>query len=104
MEKFWSEALKATGVVAVIGVIVWFVVQQFFSAEIISIFTSQQRFLITLVIIGALLAMLYTAIKLHYAPKSPPASPKVTEQRTANINKSKVHGDFIMGDKSGEND
>ena len=104
MEKFWSEALKATGAVAVVGFIVWFVVQQFFSSEIISIFTSQQRCLITLLIIGALLVILYAAIKWHYSPKSPATEPKVTEQRTANISKSKIHGDFVMGDKSGKND
>lgn len=102
MEKFWTEALKATGPVAVIGFIVWFVVQQFFSTELISIFSSQQRFVITLLIVSALLIILYATLKWHYASKDAPATSETVGSRTANITESNIQGDFVMGDKTGE--
>lgn len=99
VENFWSSALKATGPVAVVGFVIWLVVQFFFDAEIITLFTSQQRFVVVLIIICALLVIFYAAIRGHYSTKGMPLDQALEGNRTAKITKSKINGDFVMGDK-----
>ncbi|MDQ7058231.1 MAG: hypothetical protein Q9N62_07245 [Ghiorsea sp.] len=40
MEGFWKAALKATGSVAVVGIILWVLVHFLFQEEILSLFDS----------------------------------------------------------------
>lgn len=103
MEKFWTKALQVTGPVAVVGFILWFVLQQFFNAEVLSIFTSQQRFLITLIVMVMLLIIFFAAVLSFYSKKNPSSE---AGTKTVNISNSEIAGDFVMGNKSekSEND
>ena len=97
MDKFWSEALKATGPVAVIGFLLWYALQQFFNDQILQIFDSQQVFIILLVVLGALFIILYACVRWHFQKAKITPSPK--SPTVANIRETTIGGDFVMGDK-----
>ena len=101
MDKFWTAAVKATGPVAVVGFILWYCLQQFFSVEILALFSSQQRFALTLGAVGSLVVVLWAAVRAHYSKVEKASSPTAN---TANISNSSISGDFVMGNKVGKSD
>jgi hypothetical protein len=101
VDKFWISAVKATGPVAVVGFILWYFLQRLYSTEIIELFSSQQRFVVTLSVVGALVIVLWASVRGHYLKRAEANSPA---GRTANISNTKIGGDFVMGDKVGRSD
>ena len=71
MDKFWATALKTTGPVAVVSFILFFTSQELlFNAEVIGLFSSQQRFAVILVALCALVVILFSAVRNHYRQKA----------------------------------
>lgn len=99
MEKFWVAALKVTGPVAVVGLILWTVVQQLFEKDMLSLFETEQRFTITIIVLSGLMIGLVAAIILRggNAKEKNPVSNE--EKRSVKLKKSTIRGDFVMGDK-----
>jgi len=95
MEEFWKAALKASGPVAVVGVIIWALVHFLFQKEILSLFSSEQRFVITLVVICGLIICLFAAVLKQ---KQRERAQALNKNRVI-INKSKIKGDVVVGDK-----
>jgi len=95
MEEFWKAALRATGSVAVVGVIVWALVHFLFQEKILSLFDSEQRFIIVLTTVCGILVCLLTAILMHGAKPETQGS----SGNKAVIKKSTIHGDVVLGDK-----
>jgi len=102
VDKFWVTALKTTGPVAVVGFVLWFTLKSFFNAEVIDLFTSQQRFAVILVALCALLVILFSAVRNHYRQRAEQKMLPNAGNRNATIQNSTICGDFVMGDKIDE--
>ncbi|MDB5765153.1 MAG: hypothetical protein JWQ21_4148 [Herminiimonas sp.] len=81
MEGLWGKVIKATGCVGVVAFLLYTAINNLFSAEIVALFGSEKIFLLTSIVITALLIILLAAI-LKSKEKSETASqiegPKVT--------------------------
>ncbi len=95
MEGFWKQALKVSGPVAVIGFILWFTLQQFFSQNLLLLFDNEQQFTLILVIICSLIVVLLASILVHKKPL-----PQKGQPTKYKISDNKVQGDFVVGDKN----
>ncbi len=99
MDKFWTTALKTTGPVAVLGFIFFYIVKIFFNTEVLGLFNSQQRFVVTLVIVCAIFVILFSAVRNYYRQKVKQKILPYAGNRNATIQNSTIGGDFVMGDK-----
>ncbi|PKR53328.1 hypothetical protein [Thalassospira marina] len=99
MDKFWITALKTTGPVALVGFVLWFTLKSFFNAEVMNLFTSQQRFTVIFLAVGALVVILFSAVRNHYKQKVEQKISPDAGNRNATIRNSTIGGDFVMGDK-----
>jgi|TARA_R110000765_G_scaffold334281_1_gene424689 hypothetical protein len=103
MEGFWKEAVKVTGSVAVVGFILVFAIKSIFQESVLGTFGSNQTFYLSMFVLGILAAALILALIIN--GKSTPI-PKNTEKesskenRTVSIDRSKVTGDIVLGDKT----
>lgn len=95
MEEFWKAALKVSGPVAVVGVILWALVHFLYQQEILSLFNSEQRFTITLTVsCGLIVALIAAVIK-----QKPEPVDQAPNKNKAVFTKSTIHGDVVLGDK-----
>lgn len=100
MEKFWEQALKVTGPVAVVGILIWALLKFVFREDVVALFGSEKLFVIVLILLLILAIALITSI-LVYKGKEP----KKGRQRLQGegnktiINRSKIEGDVVSGDK-----
>ncbi len=62
MDNIWTTAIKATGSVGVVGFLIYFILNQIFSEQIIELFGSDKLFALTILIISALLIVFLVAI------------------------------------------
>lgn len=81
MDKIWGTIIRATGSVGVVAYLLYYLINQIFSEQIIRLFGSDKLFALTIIIIAALLIILLVAI---LKPKESPEtsrqskSPQVT--------------------------
>lgn len=102
MDKIWGVAIKTTGPVGVVGLIIWTLIHFLFREDVIELFGSDKLFAISVVIISCLLIALLTAILVYrdtekvraYPPESTPQGNKII------IDRSKIDGDFVLGNKT----
>ena len=99
MEKFWIASLKATGPTAVVGFILWGVVQQLFQEDMLSLFETGQRFTISIVVVSGLTICLIAAILSRENAVKKTTLPQSDNRRSAKLHNTTVEGDFVMGDK-----
>ena len=100
MEGFWKTAVKVTGPVAVVAFIATVLIENVYQEEVIKQFGSDYIFYVTMALIAVIAVALIAAIIMFRRPATEPASPpEVKQKRTAKISKSKINGDFVMGDK-----
>jgi len=95
MEEFWKEALKVSGPVAIVGVIIWALVHFLFQEDILSLFNSEQRFVITLVVTCGLIICLFAAV----LKQKPNERAQALNKNKVVIKKSTIKGDVVAGDK-----
>lgn len=100
MEKFWEQALKVTGPVAVVGFLIWVLLQFVFREDVVALFGSEKLFLIALILVFFLAVALITSI-LVYKGKEPKEGrqPLHEEGNKTIIRRSKIEGDVVSGDK-----
>lgn len=94
---FWTAALRVGGPVAIVGFILANVLMKVLAKEILSLFGTNQRFMLVMVIVTGLLAILFVAIVLKRRKKTND-TPIQSNTRTVNIDES-IFGDVVMGDK-----
>lgn len=81
MDSIWSNVIKATGAVGVVAFLIYIVVNQIFSEQVVALFGSDRLFVLTIVIIASLLIILLVAIfksKEKQVSSSQSEGPKVT--------------------------
>jgi hypothetical protein len=100
MEKFWKEAVKVTGSVAVVGFIFTLAIKSVFQENVLSIFSSDQAFYLSIFIIGVLAVALILALIFNGKKPQNTNEESSTESRTVSIDKSKITGDIVMGNKT----
>lgn len=100
MEGFWKTAVKVTGSVAVVGFAFTLLIQNIYKEEIIQNFGSERLFYITIALIAVLFIALITAIITNQNSKRKKEAPKPVDKRSVNIERSKVKGDVVMGNKN----
>ena len=101
MDIFWKEALKVTGPIAVIGFLIWYCLQKFFSTEVLKLFTTEQQFTIVAFAICMLLIILLIAVRRHYQNNNLDKKPSA---KSVNVTNSNIKGDIVMGNKTTKND
>ena len=84
---FWTAALRVGGSVAIVGFILSTVLMKVLAEEILSLFGTNQRFMLVMVIVTGLLAILFVAIVLNRRKKTS-ATPIQSKTRTVNIERS----------------
>jgi hypothetical protein len=94
IEKFWIEAVKVTGPVGVVGFLFWFALNKIFQQEVLALFGTEQKFIIVLILICGLFVVFLAAIFTFNQEKE-----DAVKERKVTINKSKLKGDIVMGDK-----
>lgn len=62
MEGLWSKAIKTTGSVGAVAFLIYTILNYLFSEQIVALFGSEKIFILTVVIISALLIILLVAI------------------------------------------
>ncbi len=100
MEIFWKQALKVTGPVAVVGFLIWALLEFVFREDVVALFGSEKLFVIVLILLSILAITLFTSI-LVYNRKGPEndQQPRQQEGYKTIINRSKIEGDIVSGDK-----
>jgi hypothetical protein len=61
MEGLWGKVIKSTGSVGVVAFLLYTVINNLFSAQIVELFGSERIFLLTSIVISALLIILFVA-------------------------------------------
>jgi uncharacterized membrane protein len=103
MEGFWKEAVKVTGSVAVIGFIFTVAIKSIFQESVLSAFGSDQTFYLSMFVLGILAVVLILALIINGKSSMKPKNTEKEsskENRTVSIDKSKVTGDIVLGDKT----
>jgi len=95
MMGFWREAAKISAPVAVVGFVLWVLVHFLFQEEILSLFNSEQRFILTLILTCGMLICLLAAIFKNKSQIKDQESPS----KKMTITNSPIKGDVVMGDK-----
>lgn len=99
MDKdIWGIAIRSTGPVAVVALLVWTLINKFFLPEVLSLFGSYQAFLLTFLLISGLLVILLAAVLKHKRRETlQRIEPAPANNLT--VNNSNVKGDVILGNK-----
>lgn len=100
MESFWKEAVKVTGSVAVVGFILALAIKSIFQESVLSTFGSEQVFYLSTFILGFLAVALILALIVNRKKSQNTNEESSTENRTVSIDKSKITGDIVMGNKT----
>jgi len=100
MENFWKEAVKVTGAVAVIGFIFALAIKSIFQESVLNLFGSERAFYISFMTIGVLAIALITSLIVKGKKTHSGDHEATTETRSVNIDKSKITGDIVLGDKT----
>lgn len=100
MEKFWKEAIKVTGSVAVIGFIFALAIRSIFQENVLAIFGSDKAFYLSVFTLGILAVALILALIINGKKTKNTNEHSSTESRSVSIDKSKITGDIVMGDKT----
>lgn len=100
MDKFWKDALKITGPVAVIGFLVSLLIEKLYAQEVLDFFGSDRAFYLSIALLSALTIALILSILVYRKPASANKSEQGSQIRTASITKSTVNGDIVFGDKT----
>lgn len=97
MEDFWKAALKVGGPVAIVGFLIWTILNYLFKQNIIDIFETEQKFtLVIMIITGLMICMLAAIVKF----KHPNGTPQGPNQNKATFKKTTISGDVVLGDKT----
>jgi uncharacterized membrane protein len=100
MEKFWEQALKVTGPVAVVGILIWALLKFVFREDVVALFGSEKLFVIVLILLLILAIALITSILVYKGKESKKGQqPLQGEGNKTIINRSKIEGDVVSGDK-----
>lgn len=100
MEKFWEQALKVTGPVAVVGILILALQKFVFREDVVAIFGSEKLFAIVLALLLILAIALITSILVYKGRE--PKKGRQTIQGEGNktiISRSRIKGDVVSGDK-----
>lgn len=96
-----KAALRAGGCVAVVGSIAYPILTKTLETEILSLFNTQQKFLLVYTISVGILFCLLTAIFMSASKKKgAPSPPQTTTNTTVSIDRTTIGGDFVVGDKT----
>lgn len=100
MEGFWKEAVKVTGSVAVVGVILVVTIKSIFQESVLNAFGSEKTFYISMFILGGLAVALILALVINAKKQQNSSDGNNAESRTVSIDKSRITGDIVLGDKT----
>ncbi|WP_417667250.1 hypothetical protein [Pseudidiomarina sp.] len=102
MDKIWNTAIKVTGPVGVVGLLLWTFMNFVFREDVIALFGSDKLFVLAVILVSCLFIALITAILVYRDTKKAGVnSPEHTPQgNKVIINRSKIDGDFVMGNKT----
>lgn len=104
MEGFWKEAVKVTGSVAVVGVILVVTIKSIFQDSVLNIFGSEKTFYISIFILGFLAVALILSLVINAKKQQNNSGGNNAESRTVSIDKSRITGDIVLGDKTTNQD
>lgn len=96
VDQFWKSALKFTGPVAVVGFVLWFVIDSSLKENIINNIGESKLFFLLLIALTSLLFIMFFSVLWHYKSKE---KPKNLSENNINIKKSRINGDFVVGNK-----
>jgi len=96
IEKFWKAALKVSPVVAIVGFLLWGLMHFMFQEQIISLFNTEQKFVLILIFLLGLIICLFAAVVTHRSKEKVGIAPT---NNKIEINKSTIKGDVFLGDK-----
>lgn len=102
MEEVWKAAFRAGKYVGVIGFVAYHVLIRALDTEILSLFSTQQKFLLVYTITVGVIFCLLTVIFLSTSKKADAlvASQKNTTTSTSvSVDRTSIGGDFVVGDK-----
>lgn len=97
-----KAALRVGGSVVVVGSIAYPILTKTLEAEILSLFSTQQKFLLVYTVSVGILFCLLMAIFLAASNKkkeAPGISPTTTTT-TVSVDRTTIGGDFVVGDKT----
>jgi hypothetical protein len=101
MDKTWITAIKVTGPVGVVGLLLGTLMKFLFSEDVIALFGSEKVFILAVILISCFFISLITAILVYRDTKTAGKSTDNTpEGNKAVISRSKIDGDFVMGSKT----
>lgn len=96
-----KAALRAGGCVAVVGSIAYPILTRALETEILSLFSTQQKFLLVYTISVGLLFCLLMAIFISAArKKEAPDTSQTTTTTTVSVDRTTIGGDFVVGNKT----
>lgn len=102
MDKTWNTAIKVTGPVGVVGLLLWTLMNFVFREDVIALFGSDKVFILVVILVSCLFIALITAILVYRDTKKAGANPpeNIPQGNKVIINRSKIDGDFVMGNKT----
>lgn len=100
MEKFWKQAVITTGSVAVIGFIFIAAIEKLFQDRVLAIFGSDQVFYLVVFILSIIAITLILAVILNGSKSEKSDKAAASGDRTVSIDRSKIKGDVVLGDKT----
>lgn len=102
MDKIWNTAIKVTGPVGVVGLLLWTLIHFLFREDVIALFGSGKLFVLAVILVSCLFTALITAILVYRDTKKAGVNPpeNTAQSNKVIINRSKIDGDFVMGNKT----
>lgn len=102
MDNIWNTAIKVTGPVGVVGLLLWTLFHFLFREDVIALFGSGKLFVLAVILVSCLFIALITAILVYRDTKKADVKPPENKPHSNKviINRSKIDGDFVMGNKT----
>lgn len=101
MDKIWNTAIKVTGPVGVVGLLLGVLMNFLFREDVLALFGTDKAFILAVILISCLFIALITAILVYRDTKKAGVNPpeNTPQGNKVIINRSKIDGDFVMGTK-----
>lgn len=102
MDKIWNTAIKVTGPVGVVGLLLWTLMNFVFREDVIALFGSDKLFVLAVILVSCFFIALITALLVYRDTKKAGINPpeNTPQSNKVIINRSKIDGDFVMGNKT----
>lgn len=105
MDKIWNTVIKVTGPVGVVALLIGVLMNFIFREDVLALFGSDKAFILAVILIACLFIALITAILVYRVKKKAGVNPleNIPQGNKVIINRSKIDGDFVMGNKTVNN-